>query len=219
MRGDSRWFYVPPVQRKNGSHAEDGTESKSKRKRGCSRTRCRRVCCRAEGPGSTSDGYSSSSGGKQRRQGNTSDSESSDGGCLQSGSSIAILPANAKGWSVRRRDPRVNGADIYVARFLKNGMGNARPCWRCLEWCRWAGIKRVFHWDGETGRWECVKVNDANKEPYETRADGRLAAGLVRLPNCSVCCNVFMISHDSLSCKFQKILSNFVQPQRDIYMP
>ncbi|PSR73030.1 hypothetical protein PHLCEN_2v11134 [Hermanssonia centrifuga] len=85
-----------------------------------------------------------------------------------------------KGWDVRRRDSRVNGADIYVARVVKNGMGDARPCWRCIEWCRWAGIKRVFHWNGQEGKFEVVKVNDADCEPYETPADTRRFAGQVR---------------------------------------
>jgi len=84
-----------------------------------------------------------------------------------------------KGWHARRRDPRVNGADIYVARFTKNGMGSAKPCWRCLEWCRWAGVKRVFHWNGEEGKFDVVKVNSAQGNiAYETHADFRLFAGL-----------------------------------------
>ncbi|KAI0696091.1 hypothetical protein BC835DRAFT_1414489 [Cytidiella melzeri] len=83
-----------------------------------------------------------------------------------------------KGWDVRRREPRVNGADIYVARITKNGTGSAKPCWRCLEWCRWAGVKRVFHWNSEEGRFDVVKVNGDGRENYETRADLRLFAGL-----------------------------------------
>lgn len=83
-----------------------------------------------------------------------------------------------KSWDERRRDPRVNGADIYVARVTKSGLGDAKPCWRCLEWCRWAGVKRVFHWNGDEQRFEVVKVNSAERENYETRADSRLFAGL-----------------------------------------
>lgn len=85
-----------------------------------------------------------------------------------------------RGWDARRRDPRANGADIYVARFTKNGMGSAKPCWRCLEWCRWAGVKRVFHWNADVGSFEVVKVNDAQSGQYETHADIRLFAGMVR---------------------------------------
>ncbi|KAL6302598.1 hypothetical protein BKA93DRAFT_929565 [Sparassis latifolia] len=81
-------------------------------------------------------------------------------------------------WDARRRDSRVNGADIYVARFTKNGMGSARPCWRCLEWCKWAGVKRIFHWNNEEGRFDVVKVNSAQRDIYETHADFRLFAGL-----------------------------------------
>lgn len=47
----------------------------------------------------------------------------------------------------RRPRSRVNGADIYVVRTTKKGLGNAKPCWRCLEWCRWAGVRRIFYWD------------------------------------------------------------------------
>jgi len=89
-----------------------------------------------------------------------------------------LSPALGAKWDARRRDPRVNGADIYVARFTKQGVGSARPCWRCLEWCRWAGVKRVFHWNGEASRFEVVKVNGVHGDVYETHADGRLFAGL-----------------------------------------
>ena len=84
-----------------------------------------------------------------------------------------------KGWDMRRRQSRVNGADIYVARTTKNGMGPAKPCWRCLEWCRWAGVKRVFHWDSDAGGFDVVKVSEDGRENYETRADMRLFSGMV----------------------------------------
>lgn len=86
-----------------------------------------------------------------------------------------------KRWDARRRDSRVNGADIYVARFTKSGTGTAKPCWRCLEWCRWAGVKRIFHWNAEELKFEMVKVNSAQLDQYETHADIRLFAGLVRV--------------------------------------
>lgn len=82
-------------------------------------------------------------------------------------------------WDIRRRDSRVNGADLYVARFTKQGFGTACPCWRCIEWCRWAGVKRIFHWDGDHNRFEVIKVNDAYGCAYETHADGRLFSGSV----------------------------------------
>ena len=60
-------------------------------------------------------------------------------------------------------------------------MGSAAPCWRCLEWCRWAGVKRIFHWNGDESRFDVVKVNNAQGAVmYETHADVRLFAGLVR---------------------------------------
>ena len=98
-----------------------------------------------------------------------------------------------RGWDIRRRDPRANGADIYVARFTKNGMGSAQPCWRCLEWCRWAGVKRVFHWDAEAGKFEVVKVNSARDGQYETHADIRLFAMLVRNLDCTKAHRVLII--------------------------
>ena len=58
-------------------------------------------------------------------------------------------------------------------------MGSAKPCWRCVEWCRWAGVKRIFHWNGEDGKFDMVKVNTAERDQYETHADIRLYAGMV----------------------------------------
>ena len=96
---------------------------------------------------------------------------------------------------------KVSGADLYVARMTRSGMlGNAMPCWRCLEWCKWAGVKRVFHYaiDEEVmedeggcasskgkgkesrrgGKWVCVKVNEVNPEDcYWTQGDGRILGG------------------------------------------
>jgi hypothetical protein len=92
----------------------------------------------------------------------------------------AGAPEAEKAWSARRRDARINGADIYVARVTKVGMGSARPCWRCVVWCRWAGVKRIFHWNGEDGKFDVVKVNTAEQDQYQTHADIRLYAGMVR---------------------------------------
>lgn len=96
---------------------------------------------------------------------------------------------------------RVRGADLYVVRLTRKGLlGCSMPCWRCLEWCKWAGIKRIFHWVADdhgddndemksgtkggkedkgrvvqSGRWECVKVNEARPEDcYSTQADGKI---------------------------------------------
>ncbi|PWN53340.1 hypothetical protein IE53DRAFT_377410 [Violaceomyces palustris] len=35
---------------------------------------------------------------------------------------------------------------------------DSRPCWRCLEWMSWAGIKRVY-WTNVNGDWEGGKVS------------------------------------------------------------
>lgn len=136
----------------------------------------------------------------QRRAGIRDNSEYSgsggyaDCGCTSSDSEARLPSSNpGRSWEERRRDPRVNGADIYVVRVSKSGLGNAKPCWRGLEWCRWAGVKRVFHWDDVGHRFEMVKVNDAERENYETRADTRLFAGLVRVFSAS------SILHDLLT--------------------
>ena len=41
-------------------------------------------------------------------------------------------------------------------------------------------MKRIFHWDADEGRFAVVKVNSADRGQYETHADIRLFAGLVR---------------------------------------
>lgn len=83
----------------------------------------------------------------------------------------------------RRRAVRCNGTVLYVARMLKGGgTGPAAPCDRCLHWCVWAGVKRIFHWDGDSRQWVRVHVGEAAREGgYSTAADTRLAAGLVSL--------------------------------------
>jgi len=91
-------------------------------------------------------------------------------------------PRVVSDYHARRRDSRVNGADLYVVRITQQGTGNARPCSRCIEWCKWAGIKRVFHWEGRTGSFEVVKVNDEDTEVYVTCADAKLRAGTVCFP-------------------------------------
>jgi len=75
----------------------------------------------------------------------------------------------------------VNGSDLYVARITKLGVGGARPCGRCLEWCKWAGVKRVFHWNGDEGKFEVVKVNGGEQDVYQTHADIRLVLGTFQM--------------------------------------
>lgn len=96
---------------------------------------------------------------------------------------------------------RVTGSDLYVVRLTRSGaFGNAMPCWRCLEWCKWAGVKRIFHYtiedmadstvndgvgsnpcgrkESRKGRWVCIKVNEATPEScYWTQGDGKILAG------------------------------------------
>ncbi|KAJ3491904.1 hypothetical protein NLI96_g366 [Meripilus lineatus] len=180
-------FPAPPDPRPKGSKGREGFE-----------------CCLSElsqsgnpskpTKGKGRRGYRQRTKSKQRKRSESSDGESGESGSgsnpspgsgTGSGSElegVAIVRDYEKRWDARRRDPRVNGADIYVARFTKHGMGSARPCWRCLEWSRWAGIKRIFHWNDEEGRFEVVKVNSANLAHYETHADVRLFAGLVGNP-------------------------------------
>jgi hypothetical protein len=123
--------------------------------------------------GSESGSKSSVLVGGKRRAGRLSNGDT----CWAAGGPVVVDVEKA--WSARRRDPRINGADIYVARVTKVGMGSARPCWRCVEWCRWAGVKRIFHWNGEEGKFDMVKVNTAERDQYETHADIRLFAGMV----------------------------------------
>ena len=86
-------------------------------------------------------------------------------------------------------DSRVRGADLYVVRLLQDAeskgrakeqrrrragappsgrplpdtveprYADSRPCWRCLEWMHWAGIKRVY-WTNTDAQWEGGKVSE-----------------------------------------------------------
>ncbi|KAK0477039.1 hypothetical protein IW261DRAFT_1635650 [Armillaria novae-zelandiae] len=82
--------------------------------------------------------------------------------------------------SRRRRFSKITGADLYVVRTTKNGMGCARPCWRCIDWCDWAGIKRIFYWSESDRAFCCLKIADAKNTRYETQADVRLSCGALR---------------------------------------
>ena len=42
------------------------------------------------------------------------------------------------------------------------------------------GSKRIFRWNGEDGKFDAVKVPTAEQDQYETHADIRLYAGMVR---------------------------------------
>ena len=130
----------------------------------------------------SNDRSGNSSGSSGDASGSESSGSGTEGGGGICGALIYAMPSEMTGgraYVARRRDPRVNGADIYVARITKQGCGNARPCWRCLEWCKWAGVKRIFHWNEGMCKFDVVKVNSAPREQYETHADNRLYAGLV----------------------------------------
>jgi len=96
------------------------------------------------------------------------------------------IEVGMQGWATkdvakRSSVPRVlRGADLYVVRRTKTGLGCAQPCWRCVGWCRWAGIKRIFHWDSAEGQFKCVKVCD-DAEHYRTQADSRRLIERARL--------------------------------------
>jgi hypothetical protein len=135
-----------------------------------------------ETPNGVFHGASGKSGSKKQKKSSTSQTASHGGGTspsLPCSNSIHCPGAKDKSRDARRRDPRVNGADIYVCRVTKAGMGNSKPCWRCVGWCKWAGVKRIFHWNGDELKWDVVKVNNIGREQYETHADMRLSAGLV----------------------------------------
>ncbi|KAJ7658494.1 hypothetical protein B0H17DRAFT_1163248 [Mycena rosella] len=70
----------------------------------------------------------------------------------------------------------IAGSTLYVCRVTREGFGCSKPCWRCVDWCVWAGIKRIFHWSAEEGRFICLKVG-TSREPYQTTADTRFACG------------------------------------------
>ncbi|KAF9043766.1 hypothetical protein BDZ89DRAFT_1089924 [Hymenopellis radicata] len=61
----------------------------------------------------------------------------------------------------------------------KHGLGCAKPCWRCVDWCEWAGIKRIFYWSERDGAFCCIKVAEARTSLYETQADIRLFTKMV----------------------------------------
>ncbi|KAJ6492895.1 hypothetical protein C8R47DRAFT_1012990 [Mycena vitilis] len=91
---------------------------------------------------------------------------------LQGEGQAYVLPVAKQG---RSRYSKLNGCDLYVCRVTKNGeFGCSKPCWRCVDWCAWAGIRRIFHWSMVEGRFICLKVGDASKaECYETITDVR----------------------------------------------
>ncbi|KAI5984622.1 hypothetical protein EDD15DRAFT_2480115 [Pisolithus albus] len=95
--------------------------------------------------------------------------------CFEPGRQRSKSKRDRQGWT--RQHPRVNGADLYVVRVTRSGVGNAQPCWRCVRWCALSGVKRIFHWNPKEGKFEVVKVNDESCVFYQTQADTRLFSG------------------------------------------
>ncbi|KAK0570159.1 hypothetical protein OC861_000108 [Tilletia horrida] len=52
---------------------------------------------------------------------------------------------------------------------------DSRPCWRCLKWMEWAGIKRVF-WTDDQGVWEGAKVVQLLYGPFPLIATSATAS-------------------------------------------
>ncbi|KAJ7092448.1 hypothetical protein B0H15DRAFT_938552 [Mycena belliarum] len=72
----------------------------------------------------------------------------------------------------------ISGATLYVCRVTKDGFGCSKPCWRCVNWCEWAGVKRIFYWSVDEGRFVCLKVGAAGDQNiYQTAADTRFTRG------------------------------------------
>jgi hypothetical protein len=90
---------------------------------------------------------------------------------ISSGRDLKTSGLAAARTSPRRPRNRVNGADIYVVRTTKKGLGNAKPCWRCLEWCRWAGVRRIFYWDASAGEDDNDEGGDEQLSSTECSSD------------------------------------------------
>ncbi len=46
-----------------------------------------------------------------------------------------------------------------------------------IQWCKWAGIRRVFYWDEDEKRFSCLKVGATQSQDcYETMTDVRLVS-------------------------------------------
>jgi hypothetical protein len=40
-----------------------------------------------------------------------------------------------------------------------------------IEWCRWAGVRRIFHWDDVRQTFLCVKVNESVGGSHRNQAN------------------------------------------------
>lgn len=141
-------------------------------------------------------------GRQQRQEQDRSSEEDSEEEATSSGpSSDSESPAFM---SVPRRaavriNSRLRGADLYVVRLAGDptppnprrrapGGGSAaveescpkfadsRPCWRCLEWMAWSGVRRVY-WSTPGGKLEGGKVSALYGCDEVLIADGPKAKG------------------------------------------
>lgn len=165
FKGWSRAFYEQNVNKINDNE-NNGNMATSRPSRTCSSSPPSEIPAAWQGTGE-----------RPSRGAHGGDSPSED---VCPGRSATFVRGPEKAPDARRRDAKVNGADIYVVRVTKQGMGCAKPCWRCLEWARWAGVRRIFHWDEAQGRFLVVKVNAVQIEAYGTHSDVRVFSGLVR---------------------------------------
>lgn len=65
--------------------------------------------------------------------------------------------AKAKEQRRRQRGTTMSTNTIPPTTNVMPRYADSRPCWRCLEWMYWAGIKRVF-WTDTEGAWHGDKV-------------------------------------------------------------
>ena len=71
-------------------------------------------------------GGGSRSGDAGRNESGGAGGEKRNASCRSHAASPAPPGEADKAWSARRRDPRINGANIYVARVTKVGMGGSK---------------------------------------------------------------------------------------------
>lgn len=67
------------------------------------------------------------------------------------------VESKAKAKEQRRRHQRPNAPAVSPPTNVTPRYADSRPCWRCLEWMLWAGIKRVY-WTNAEGEWHGGKV-------------------------------------------------------------
>lgn len=73
----------------------------------------------------------------------------------------------------RRHSRRTGGADLYVVRVTTSTgrLGNARPCGRCVAWCEWAGVRRIYYWDEKLNDFEVIRVGREEQVVHVTQSE------------------------------------------------